>query len=310
MGLSLKKKSVSRTPVGLDIDGQYLAAAGVELGRLNKAASVDLDPGVVTDGEVRDAAALGEALKAFFAAHGLPKAVRLGVSNRQIVVRQIELPWLDDDEQRDAAVRFQAADAIAMPLDDAVFDYQVARRVEAVDGAARMQVVIVAARRSMIDGFVEAARSAGLKPEGIDLNAFALMRALGTDASEQTARVFCNVSTMVNLAIAVGDLCVFTRPLSASWSSQDEGVASTLADEIRLSIDSYMGQPDARGVSEVVLSGPGSSHEPLVEELGVLLRLPVTVAPPLGSLDTAAMPAGEDPHRYTVATGLALGEAA
>lgn len=307
MGLSLKKKSSSEMPVGLDIDGRYLAAAGVEYGRLGQVASVDLPPGLVTDGEVRDAAALGEALKSFFAEHGLPKAVRLGVSNRQIVVRQIELPWLEDDEQRDAAVRFQAADAIAMPLDEAVFDYQVARRVESSDGSVRMQVVIVAARRSMIDGFVEAARSAGLKPEGIDLNAFALMRALGTDADEQTARVFCNVSTLVNLAIAVGDLCVFTRPLSASWAPHDENVSAALADEIRLSIDSYMGQPDARGVSEIILSGPGSSDQDLVEDLGTLLRLPVSVAPPLGALDASILPPGEDAHRYTVATGLALG---
>ena len=129
-----------------------------------------------------------------------------------------------------------------------MFDYQVARRVEAVDGSARMQVVIVAARRSMIEGFMQAAQGAGLKPEGIDLNAFALMRALGTDESEQSARVFCNVATLVNLAIAVGDLCVFTRPLSASWSARDPDVASTLADEIRLSIDSYMGQPDAKRI--------------------------------------------------------------
>ena len=71
-----------------------------------------------------------------------------------------------------------------------------------------------------------------------------------------------------------------------------------------------MGQPDARGVSEIVLSGPGSSDEALVEELGIQLRLPVTVAPPLGSLDHTAMPPGDDPHRYTVATGLALGAAA
>ena len=310
MGLSLKKKPVSRVPVGLDIDGRYLAAAGVDSGRLSKAASVDLEPGLVAEGEVRDAEALGAALKSFFAEHGLPKAVRLGVSNRQIVVRQIELPWLDDDEQRDAAVRFQAADAIAMPLEEAVFDYQVARRVDSPDGSARMQVVVVAARRSMIDGFVDAARSAGLKPEGIDLNAFALMRALGTDQSEQGARVFCNVSTVVNLAVAVGDLCVFTRPLSASWSAGEEEVVSTLADEIRLSIDSYMGQPEARAVDEIVLSGPGSTNEALVEELGVMLRLPVTVAPPLGSIDHSGMPPGDDPHRYTVATGLALGAAA
>ena len=122
--------------------------------------------------------------------------------------------------------------------------------------------------------------------------------------------MFCNVATVVNLAIAVGDLCVFTRPLSASWGDGEENVVSTLSDEIRLSIDSYMGQPEARAVDEIVLSGPGSTNEALVEELGVMLRLPVTVAPPLGSLDHSAMPAGDDPHRYTVATGLALGAAA
>ena len=98
----------------------------------------------------------------------------------------------------------------------------------------------------MIDGFVEAARSAGLKPEGIDLNAFALMRALGTDESASRPPA-CSATSprVVNLAIAVGDLCVFTRPLSATWGGDQEDVASTLADEIRLSIDSYMGQPDA-----------------------------------------------------------------
>jgi len=59
MGLSMKKKPVSRMPVALDIDGRYLAAAGVEAGRLSKSASVDLEFGLVSDGEVRDAEALG-----------------------------------------------------------------------------------------------------------------------------------------------------------------------------------------------------------------------------------------------------------
>ncbi len=48
MALSLKQKPVLRVPVGLDIDGLYLAAAGVEAGRLGQAASTDLEPGLVT----------------------------------------------------------------------------------------------------------------------------------------------------------------------------------------------------------------------------------------------------------------------
>ena len=310
MVLSRKKRG-SSAPVGLDIDGRYLAAVRMDGDHVSLLASEELEPGLVTDGEVRDAEGLAVALKSFFAAHDLSSSVLLGIANRQIAVRQIELPWLDDEKQRDTAVRFQAADAIAIPLDEAVMDYRVARRLEAIDGSERMQVVVVAARRSMLECFVQATRGAGLKAEGIDLNAFALIRALGPDEDDQEARVFCDIGTVVNLAIAVGDQCVFTRPLSGSSSERDqEGFASSLADELRRSVDSYRSQADAVPAREVVLSGPGSVSQELVAELTSLMRLPVTVAPALESIEGSALPSGDDPHRYTVATGLALGAAA
>jgi type IV pilus assembly protein PilM len=242
---------------------------------------------------------------------GLPKSVRLGVSNQQIVVRVVELPRIEDEKQRDAAVRFQAAEAIAMPLDEAVLDHQLAGYTEAPDGTPRMQVVLVAARRSMIEAVLEAAKQAGLKPEGIDLDAFALVRTLAAAAGDQpsdTARVYCHLGGVSNLAIAVGSSCFFTRPLSAVWD--DEDAAATLADEIRLSIDYYMTQAQAKPVGEVVVSGPGSAQAELVEGLGVQLGLPTIVAAPLGVLDRSALPAGQDPHRLTVAAGLAIGAAA
>ena len=251
------------------------------------------------------------ALKSFVAESELPKGVRLGVSNQQIVVRVVELPRIEDEKQRDAAVRFQAAEAIAMPLDEAVLDHQVAGFTQAPDGSARMQVVLVAARRSMIEGLLEAAKKAGLKPEGIDLDAFALVRTLAGQSpneSEESARVYCHLAGVSNLAIAVGSTCFFTRPLSAVWDDDDAG--SQLADEIRLSIDYYMTQPQAKPVGEVVLSGPGSVDGALVESLGVHLGMPTSVAPPLGLLDPAPISGREDPHRFTVAAGLAMGAAA
>ena len=110
------------------------------------------------------------------------------MANQQIVVRVVELPRIEDEKQRDAAVRFQAAEAIAMPLDEAVLDHQVAGYTEAPDGSPRMQVVLVAARRSMIEALLEAAKAAGLKPEGIDLDAFALVRTLAAAAGDQPER--------------------------------------------------------------------------------------------------------------------------
>src|ERR671917_467866 len=201
MAFSLRKTSSGGT-IGLDIDGRYLAAAQVANGRVTQSASHELPEGLVRDGEVADVQALAEQLKSFASSAGLPKNVRLGVANQQIVVRVVQLPRIEDEKQRDAAVRFQASEAIAMPLDEAVLDHQVAGYMEAPDGTPRMQIVLVAARRSMIEGLLDAAKAAGLKPEGIDLDAFALVRTLAAagDAPEDTARVYCHLGGVSNLA--------------------------------------------------------------------------------------------------------------
>src|SRR5687768_10147655 len=204
MKFSLRNSS-SGGAVGLDIDGRYLAAAQVEGGRVVRGVSLELPAGLVAEGEVVNRDGLAEALKNFVTETGLPKSVRLGVANQQIVVRVVELPRIEDDKQRDAAVRFQASEAIAMPLDETVLDHQVAGHAEAADGTPRMQVVLVAARRKMIEYLLGAVKVAGLKAEGVDLDAFALVRALGggDQGSEEGARVFCHLGGVTNLAIAV-----------------------------------------------------------------------------------------------------------
>jgi type IV pilus assembly protein PilM len=307
MALSLLRKNSQNGTVGLDIDGRYVAAVQTSGNQVAKAASVDLPEGLVAEGEVVDAAALASALKSFAGDAGLPRNVRLGVTNRQIVVRLIELPPIENAAERDAAVRFQAAEAIAMPLDEAVLDHQVVGYGEAADGAKRMNVVVAAARRSMVEALVEAARGAGLRPEGIDLDAFALVRMLAEEnGSDETARAYCHLGGVTSLAIAVGTTCLFYRPLSTAW----DGEHGVLGEEIRLSLDYYMAQPNALPAGELVLSGPGSKDEELVRLLGGVLTLDTVVAQPLGKLDPSALPADEDPRRYTVAAGLALGAAA
>jgi len=313
MAISLRKNKRSGS-VGLDIDGGFLAAAEVSNGVLSRAVSTALPIGLSSEGEVTDPHGLGEAIKDFIRRHALPRSVRLGVANQQIVVRQIEVPRVENERERAAAVRFQAADAVPMPLDDAILDYQLIERVS-VDGGERERMVVVAARKSMIDQLLEASRIAGLKVEGIDLNAFALVRTLTaaevtSESLGENARVYCHLGGMTNLAIAVGSTCVFTRPLTTSWDADDTEIASSLAEEIRLSIDFHLNLPGARRVADVVLSGPGAQREGLLYALDGLIGRPVTVAEPLGTLPAYTMAPDEDPHRYTVAAGLALGAAA
>jgi type IV pilus assembly protein PilM len=217
MALALRNNS-NRGVVGLDLDGGFVSAVQASPTGISRAASMELPPGLITDGEVTDIAGLSEALKEFFKANGLPRRVRLGVSNQQIVVRHLELPKIENPDELAAAVRFQASEAIAMPLDEVVLDHQVVGEYVNQDGAARVRVVVVAARESMISRVVDAVRGAGLRPEGIDLNAFALVRTLSLPSdSAENSRVYCHLGAVTNLAIALGSICVFTRPLSTVW---------------------------------------------------------------------------------------------
>lgn len=309
MQLPRRNKSGQGT-IGLDIDGAYLAAAQVSGDRIQNAASMPLEPGVVVDGEVADGDALVEALREFAHEYHLPRNVRLGVGNQQIAVRHLDLPKINDRAERETAVRFQAAEAMPMPLDDAVVDYSVVGEHTSEDGAPRETVVVVAARRPMISSYVDPVRRAGLKPVGIDLDAFALVRVLGDPTeTDALARVCCHLGGLANLAVAKANVCLFTRPLSTPWQGETADV-DALAEEMRISIDYYLSQPDSQPVGEVLLSGAGAEDGELVTRLNDLLAYPVSVAPPLGRLSADSLPIGETPYRHTVSVGLALGAAA
>jgi type IV pilus assembly protein PilM len=209
-----KKRSSSQAAiVGLDLDPGHIAAAEVTVNgslTLKRGAVAPLRPGVLRDGEIADVPALAEALKAFFAEHGLSNRVRLGIANQRIVVRTLDLPPLDDEKALAAAVKVEAPDHIPMPMDEAIIDWQSLGTVKSASGQDRTRVVVVAVRREMVDKLVAASREAGLKLEGIDLSAFGMVRALGRRESEG-AVLYASVGGLTNVAVANASGCLFTR---------------------------------------------------------------------------------------------------
>src|SRR5260370_25781381 len=164
-----------KTIIGLDIEPGYVAAVQTTSGgvTVERAAHAALAPGVVREGEVADIDALADVLRKLFADHKLGHRVRLGVANQRIVMRTVDLPPLRDAKEIASAVRFQAQEQIPMPLEQAVLEHHSLGLVETAEGQ-RTRVVLVAARRDMIDRLLEAMRRAGLRPHGIDLSAFAM----------------------------------------------------------------------------------------------------------------------------------------
>jgi type IV pilus assembly protein PilM len=227
------RTTAGKSIVGLDIEPGYVAAVEGRGGRVavERAAMAPLSPGVVREGEVLDVDTLATVLRDMFAEHKLSKRVRLGVANQRIVMRTIDLPPLKDEKQLASAIRFQAQEHIPMPLDQAVLEHHSLGLVETPEGT-RSRVVLVAARRDMIDSLLEATRRAGLRPQGIDLSAFAMIRALYRPGAGD-ATLYMSVGGVTNLAVAVGTTCVFTRVVAHGT----ESMASELAERRGLTLE-------------------------------------------------------------------------
>jgi type IV pilus assembly protein PilM len=245
----------SKTIVGLDIEPGSIAAVQVATAdglTVERAAVTDLDPHVVRDGEVADGEALTEALRALWAQNSwLDRKVRIGVANARIVVRVMDLPPLEDPKDLAAAVQFQAKDELPMPLEQAVIDFQPLGLVETPNGM-RARVVLVAARRDMIERLLAAARAAGLRPEGVDLSAFAMVRALG---AQDAPALYVSVGGLTNLAVAEHGNCLFTRVSGGGL----EAMAIDLAERQGLTLDHARAWLRHVGLEETVDAIDGDS---------------------------------------------------
>src|SRR3954468_13306766 len=265
----------SRGVVGLDMEAGTVAATEVASNgdsAVTRFATATLGAGTFSEGEVSDPDALGDSLKALFSEHKLSKTVRVGLASQRVAVRTLRLPLIEDHGELETAIRFQAQDHIPMPLEQAVLDWQVVGHATGENGERQIDVVAVAARRDMLGGLMKALSRAGLRPVGIDLSAFGMIRALaresyspvepgdyvdapgygppsyeqgiarrlggdgsGTASAQEVipAKLYCNFGNVTNLAVARGSTCLFTRVSPFGV----EGIAQKLAERRRLTLE-------------------------------------------------------------------------
>jgi type IV pilus assembly protein PilM len=217
----------------LKIGGSQLAAARVHNNGVPEVVQMvrqELEPGVIVGGELRDPDALAAALKEFFKRHKLPRqGVRLGIANNRIGVRSFELSGIDDPKQLENAIRFRAHEALPIPIEQAVLDWQVLDEWQDENGGITRRILLVVAYRELLDRYVEACKKAGIKLVGVDLEAFALLRAIAeplpaeagpTNAAVVVVAIGHDRSTF---AVSDGRVCEFTRVLD--WGGANLNVA-------------------------------------------------------------------------------------
>jgi type IV pilus assembly protein PilM len=225
-----------RSAVGLDIGTSCVRAAEVSLGKgtrtLERFGQVALPLGAVRDGEVIDVDIVAQAVKKLWSEIKFStKRVALGVSNQKVVVRQVDLPWMELAELRKALV-FQVADLIPMPIEQAILDFHPVEEFTNDAGERMLRVLLVAADRVMVGSALQAAQLAGLKPVSVDISPFAVIRTLADHdhlGMDSHAEALVDIGAQVtNIAVHQGGVPRFVRILLMGGGDLTDAVAERM----------------------------------------------------------------------------------
>lgn len=334
------KMGIGRSAIGLDIGATAVRVAQLAGSResysLQRFGQIALPSGSVVDGEIRDPGPVSEAIAQLWKRTKLShKRVVVGIANQRVVVRQVDFPYLDEAEFRQS-LRFQAADYIPMPVDEAELDFMIIDDYTTENQEHMMRVLLVAAATDTVETFVSTVAAAGVQTVGIDLEPFAIARAvsssargeLGMDGSEAVIDVGGGVTNVlvhvngeprfVRILLVGGDDATQALAEQLSVSAEEaEAVkldlgrevgpqpakqiltrqVDALVEEIRGSLDYYLSQEDSEPVTSIILTGGGSLMAGLSQRLEQTLRTPVTPGTPLSQLDVSKSGLTEDQIR-------------
>jgi len=178
---------MARLTVGLDIGTSAVRAAELDTSKstpvLMTYGQVGLPPGSLVDGEIRDMTSVAEAIQKLWKnGQFTGSSVIVGIAGLRAITREIDLPYVPDDEV-DSAVRFQSEEVIPFPPDQTILSSQVLADYTNDEGARMRRVLVAAAHVDLVNGVIEAVERAGLTVEGVDLISSALVRAIGGSAA-------------------------------------------------------------------------------------------------------------------------------
>ena len=208
----------SKTSVGLDIGSSYVKVVEIDHSKsdpiLKNYAVVKLPPEAIVEGEIMDRSLVIEGIQNCMAKAGVDKKdVVTAVSGRAVIVKKIVMDKMNPDDAKEA-IFWEAEQHVPFDIDDVCLDFEVLR--EDV-GANQMEILLVAAKKEMVETHASLVKDAGFTPVIIDVDSFAIQNAYEITHEELGSRVagLINIgSDVTNINIIQNNIPLFTRDVS------------------------------------------------------------------------------------------------
>jgi type IV pilus assembly protein PilM len=313
----------SRSTVGLDIGSGLIKLVVIKHGggapTLSKVAFTQVVDDAIVEGEVMDPGIVADAIRGLLASSGVkPKHMVTAVGGRDVIIKKISMDRMKEAEAREV-IRWEAEQHVPFDMDNVELDFQI---LDPDDEGLQMTVLLVAAKRELVEGRMALLAEVGVEPEVVDVDAFALHNAFEVNYPDAMHGIVGLVNighevTNVNILedgvpILTRDLPVGTRRFREDLM-RERGMSAGEADRLlqgnqphealepfvqaraedmavgieRAAAFLQSSSRSSTGLSRLYTSGGGARIPGLGAALADRLRLPVQVANPLERLQVA-----------------------
>lgn len=154
------------------------------------------------------------------------RKVAISVSGYSVIVKKINLEVMTEKEL-EKHIHEEAEQYIPFDIDDVYLDFQDLKTN--TDEEERTDVMLVAAKREVVDGYLNMLRTVGLKPVVVDVDAFALENAFEANFSlrENVALIDIGASKM-NINIITNGISTLARDVVLGSRQITEQIQSRL----------------------------------------------------------------------------------
>ncbi len=225
----------SKSIVGLDIGSSSVKA--VELNRKSRSKEFELThlgvaplpPEAIVQGAFLNQSAIVDSIReAIDKAKIKTKQVAAAVSGHSVIVKKVPLPSMTRDELEEQ-IRWEAEQYIPFDVNEVNLDFQI---LDAEGGEGQMEVLLAAAKKDLIDDYVQVIKEAGLTPAIEDVAAFAVENCYEANYDVRPDEVVALINIgaqVVNINVIAGGIPTFTRDITTAGNQYTEEIQKTLS---------------------------------------------------------------------------------
>ncbi|HIF91917.1 MAG TPA: type IV pilus assembly protein PilM [Myxococcales bacterium] len=175
------------------------------------------------------------------------KDVAASVSGHSVIVKRVNLPQMSREELEDQ-IQWEAEQYIPFDVNEVNLDFQI---LDSNEEEGQMDVLLVAAKKDLIDDYYQVITEAGLNPIAIDVAGFAIQNAFEVNYEQDPDAVTALVNIgaqVVNINVLRNGIPAFTRDIMTGGAQYTEEIQKALsvsfdeAEKIKMGGDQGGGQ--------------------------------------------------------------------